>query len=261
VANGYATHGIGVTSRRERAQQGQQPLRTGPASWVVALAAVLGGVGALAAVAVLALSLAGNADQRTCRTIAWAALPAGANLPSGWTIGSNRVFVNNLTTTLVGPEPSDSTQRAAAYVSVSCHGSDVQLALRRTHEAELAAGSIDEPLPTIGDESFAVRSAGAGSVTIFLRRGALLADVTAATTLDQSVFLGITQTIDDALVRVLAAGPDGPAVAQPPRPAPTAGQPAPSAGQPAPSAGQPAPSAAQPVPPAVQSPAASPSGP
>jgi hypothetical protein len=258
MADGYAQHGVGVTSRRERAQQQQQAQRTGPASWVVALAAVLGGVGALAAIAVLALTLAGNADQRTCRTIAWAALPAGANLPSGWSIGSNRVFVNNLTTTLVGPVPSDSTQRAAAYVSVSCHGSDVALALRRTHEAELAAGSIDEPLPTIGDESFAVRSAGAGSVTIFLRRGALLADVTAATTLDQSVFLGITQTIDDALVRVLAAGPDGPPVAQPPRPDPTAGQPAPSAAQPEPSAPPAAPSAA-PSPAGAPSPAASPS--
>ncbi len=172
---------------------------------VAATAIALGAVG---------IGLRGT-DAPACETAAWQALPDGAALPSGWSMVSNRVFVDNLLTTLAGPTPSPSGQRPAVFTSLSCYASDAPLAIRRAHEAALAAGGADVSFAKIGDESFVVFSPASSTTTLYIRRGALVADVSADTSVDRSTLEAIGRTVDAAMVRSLAASPDAAAIAQP----------------------------------------------
>ena len=79
---------------------------------ILSVVATLVAVGTLAAVLVRGTDTgqAGQADPNACRTVAWSALPNAATLPSGWAIASTRFLVDIVTTTIVGPTPSGSTQ-------------------------------------------------------------------------------------------------------------------------------------------------------
>lgn len=224
-------------SRRERQPAGPgAPLRR-----TVIVTAILSVVATLVAVGALAVVLTrgtdtGQAGPNACRTAAWNAIPDVAALPSGWAIASSRFLVNIMTTTVVGPTPSGSTQGPAAFVSVSCYGTDAQLALARDHEAALGAGATDVSLPPLGDEWLAVTSTRTSSTTVYIRRGILVADITASTSLDQAALQAVAGAVDRAMVQALSASP---------RPSSTAA----AAG----SAG------ASPAPPASSAPSASPS--
>src|SRR5450759_1306645 len=196
-------------SRRDR-----QP--TGPSAPVrraVILTAILSVVATAVAVVALAIVLTrgtdtgqtGQANANTCRTVTWNALPDVAALPSGWAIASTRFLVDIMTTTVVGPTPSGSTQGLAVFVSVSCFGTDAQLALARDHEAALGAGGTDVGLPQLGDESLAVTSTLTGSTTVYVRRGILVADITAATSLDQAVLQAVAGAVDQAMGQAISA--------------------------------------------------------
>jgi hypothetical protein len=198
-------------SRRER-----QP--TGPSAPVrraVILTAILSVVATAVAVVALAIVLTrgtdtgqtGQANANACRTVTWNALPDVAALPSGWAIASTRFLVDIMTTTVVGPTPSGSTQGLAVFVSVSCFGTDAQLALARDHEAALGAGGTDVGLPQLGDESLAVTSTLTGSTTVYVRRGILVADITAATSLDQAVLQAVAGAVDQAMAQAISATP------------------------------------------------------
>ena len=173
---------------------------------ILSVVATLVAVGALVVVLVRGTDT-GQAGSNACRTVAWNALPNAAALPSGWAIASTRFLVDIMTTTVVGPTPSGSTQALATFVSVSCYGTDAQLALARDHEAALGAGATDVSLPKLGDESLAVTSTRTGSTTIHIRRGILVADVEAATSLDQAVLQAVAGAVDRAMVQALSATP------------------------------------------------------
>jgi hypothetical protein len=181
----------------------------------VILTAILSVVATAVAVVALAIVLTrgtdtgqtGQANANTCRTVTWNALPDVAALPSGWAIASTRFLVDIMTTTVVGPTPSGSTQGLAVFVSVSCFGTDAQLALARDHEAALGAGGTDVGLPQLGDESLAVTSTLTGSTTVYVRRGILVADITAATSLDQAVLQAVAGAVDQAMVQAISATP------------------------------------------------------
>ena len=173
---------------------------------ILSVVATLVAVGTLAAVLVRGTDT-GQAGSNACRTVAWNALPNAAALPSGWAIASTRFLVDIMTTTVVGPTPSGSTQGPAAFVSVSCFGTDAHLALAREHEAALGAGATDVGLAQLGDESLAVTSTRTGSTTIHIRRGILVADVEAATSLDQAVLQAVAGAVDRAMVQALSATP------------------------------------------------------
>jgi len=201
-------------SRRER----QPAVPSAPLRRAVIVTAILSVVATLLAVGALAVVLtrgtdtsptgqAGQADATACRTVTWNALPDVAALPSGWAIASTRFLVDIMTTTVVGPTPSGSTQGLAVFVSVSCFGTDARLALARDHEAALGAGGTDVGLPQLGDESLAVTSTLTGSTTIYIRRGILVADITAATSLDQAVLQAVAGAVDHAMVQAISATP------------------------------------------------------
>ncbi len=212
-------------SPRQR-EQSNRPMSAGRA---VALTAALGIVAVVIGLGALGIALTRTAAPDDCQATAWNAVPEADLLPSGWSMVTNRVFVDNLTTTLVGPVPSGSTQRPAVYVSLSCYGNDASLALRRAREGALAAGATDVALADLGDESLAVTSTSSGTTTVYVRRGDLVAELTAPATLDQATLSAMGQTVDAAMVHALAAGPAGSPLPQPSRaPATTAASPGPT---------------------------------
>lgn len=216
-------------SRRDR----DEPRRSAGSRALVFIA-TLSIVAALVAVGALAFTVTRGGDPSGCRTVAWNAIPETSALPAGWSMVSNRVFPDNLSTTLVGPTPSGSTQGPAVYVSLICYGNDAALAMTRSRDGALAAGATDFAFPSIGDASFAVQSIAAGSTAVYVRRGVLIANLTAPTSMDQSTLDGLARTVDAAMTRALsgtqppsfapgspAASTEGSAAASPSGPAPS----------------------------------------
>ena len=223
-------------SRRQQEEAGRSR-----SLWpVVLVTAVLSVVAAAVALGALAIGMRGPAASG-CETVAWTAIPDAAALPSGWSIVANQVFVDSLSTTLAGPTPSGSAQRQAVFSGVACYGGDAGLAIRRAHEGALAAGGADVAFATVGDESFVVFSPAASTTSLFVRRGSLVADLSAPTSVDRSTLETVGRAVDAAMVRALAASPDAslPALPSPAGPASSA---APAGASPSTSPGSPAPS-------------------
>jgi hypothetical protein len=174
---------------------------------VLSVVAMLVAVGAVAVVLIRGSDTSSQADAKACRTVTWYAVPSAASLPAGWEIVSTRFLVDVLTTTLAGPTPSGSTQGPTAFISISCYGTDAQLAFARDHDSAVGAGSTDLSVPQLGDESAAVTSTRTVSNTIFVRRGILVADITAPTTVDQAVLQSVAGAVDAAMVQALSASP------------------------------------------------------
>jgi hypothetical protein len=191
-----------------------QPVdRDQPFRRAVLLTAILSIVATLLAGAALAVGLVRGsnqplqADTTACRTVTWYAVPGVSALPSGWAIASTRFLVDVLTTTLVGPTPSGATQGPTAFISVSCYGADAALAFTRDHDSAIGAGSTDLSVTQLGDQTAAVTSPRLGSNTIFIRRGTLVADITAPTTLDLGVLQSVAGAVDGAMRQALSASP------------------------------------------------------
>jgi hypothetical protein len=204
-------------SRRQRDQSGRSWLL-----WpVVVVTAVLSVVATTVALGALGVATR-SPDPSSCATVAWKAIPDTAALPSGWSTVSNRVLVDSLSTTLAGPTPSGSAQRQAVFTGVSCYGGDAGLALRRAHEGALVAGGADVAFTTIGDESFVVSNPAASTTTLYLRRGSVVADLTASTSVDRSTLETIGRAVDAAIVRSLAVSADASPLSLPSSTAPAA---------------------------------------
>jgi hypothetical protein len=174
---------------------------------VLSIVAILVAGAALGVVLVRGSDQAGQADATACRTVTWYAVPNAATLPAGWAIASTRFLVDVLTTTLAGPTPSGSTQAPTVFISISCYGTDAQLAFARDHDSAVGAGSTDVSVPPVGDQSAAVTSTSTVSTTIFVRRGILVADITAPTTVDLAVLESIAGAVDGAMTQALSASP------------------------------------------------------
>jgi hypothetical protein len=196
-------------SRRDRdpVGSGAPYRRTVVVAAVLSVVAMLVAVGAVAVVLIRGSDTSSQADAKACRTVTWYAVPSAASLPSGWAIASTRFLVDVLTTTLAGPTPSGSTQGPTAFISISCYGTDAQLAFARDHDSAVSAGSTDLSVPQLGDESAAVTSTGTVSNTIFVRRGILVADITSPSSVDQAVLQSVAGAVDAAMVQALSASP------------------------------------------------------
>ena len=181
----------------------------------VILAAILSVVATVIAVVALAVVLlrgtetgqAGQADPNACRTVTLGALPNTAALPSGWTIASTRFLVDFVTTTIVGPTPSGSTQGPAVFVSVTCYGTDSGLALALDQAAARVSGATETTFPKLGDESIAVTSTRTSSTTVYISSGILVADIEAATSVDQAAFETVARAVDEAMSLALSGSP------------------------------------------------------
>ncbi len=93
------------------------------------------------------------------------------------------------------------------FVSVSCYGSDAQLAFTRDREGALAAGATNVSFPSLGDQTVAVRNSAAGTTVVYIRRGLLVADLTAPVTLDQSTLEALAKTVDASMTAALTSTP------------------------------------------------------
>jgi len=186
------------------ARQREQEAASAGIRRAIFLSVALSGLAAVIAVGALALALSRGSGQGECATVAWGAIPEARALPAGWSMVSNRVFIDNLSTTLLGPAPSGATQASAVYVSLSCYGSDGATAFRRAHDGALAAGASDVSFASLGDESFAVHSAPSSNTTVFIRHGALVADLTAPVSVDDATLAAIARVIDAGMLRALS---------------------------------------------------------
>jgi hypothetical protein len=157
-------------------------------------------------VAALALVLTRDDDRDLCRSLAWSAVPLQTDLPSGWSLASSRLFVDNVTLTLVGPAVSGEAGSATVYVSVSCYGSDAKLALSGARDAAIATGARERPVQDLGDEALAMVSESIGT-TVYVRRGDLVADVTAPDSVADATFEALLFALDTAMSSAVAAGP------------------------------------------------------
>jgi hypothetical protein len=147
-------------------------------------------VGALAlAVAALGLALAAVAvvgpDRGSCRATAWNAVPAAADLPAGWTLGTSQFGADGLAASLVGPASADDpTSAPTVYVLVSCFDGDAGTALDRTRDAADAAGMVTIDRSDLGDAGFTIQDASAVTEAVYFRRGGLVAHLTPSGTVD-----------------------------------------------------------------------------
>jgi hypothetical protein len=190
-----------------------QPRPNPPSVRTVALAAVLSVVAILVSAGALVIVLTQGNDRDPCRSLAWGAVPAETTLPTGWALASSRFFVDNASLTLVGPAPSDAATGATVFVSVSCYGSDAKLALAKAREAAIATGAIERPIQGLGDEALAMVSESIGT-TVYVRRGDLVADVTAPDSVAESTLEALLFAVDTAMSRAFAAGPSTSTAAQ-----------------------------------------------
>jgi len=179
----------------------------------VAVTAVLSVLATALAIAAIVITTR-SPDSTGCATVAWKAIPDGAALPTGWSLVSNQIYVDSLATTVAGPTPS-SGQRPVVFATITCFGNDAPLALRRAHEGAIAAGGTDVAIAAIGDETYANVSSAAATTTIFLRRGSLVAAVSAPLSVNQTTLAAVGRTLDTAMTRALAVSPDATPIAQP----------------------------------------------
>ncbi|HKG56753.1 MAG TPA: hypothetical protein VKA85_05865 [Candidatus Limnocylindrales bacterium] len=181
------------------------------------------------AVAVVALGLTlvrgGTTATPTCRSSAWSALPRTDALPAGWTASGTSFYVDSMATTLLGPAASDGGGEApTVYLSVSCYGDAARDALVRSRNAAIAGGATDLAFAKLGSESFAIRDASAGSVSVYVMRGDLVANLASAANIDLSALENAARAVDTAMT----AAQSGAAAAATPAPVATAGAAAPS---------------------------------
>jgi hypothetical protein len=171
---------------------------------------------AIAVAALLMSILRGGAPAAaSCRTSAWNAVPTLDTLPSGWSLSGTGFYVDSLATTLVGPTPSDGTQGPTIYVSVSCYGSDAKEALTRSRSAALAAGGVDLAFPPVGNQSMATRDAAAGSLSVYVLRGSLVANLAAPSDIDLANLEQAARAIDTAMTRAETPGASFPVQVRP----------------------------------------------
>ena len=119
-------------------------------------------------------------------------------------------------------------------MSVTCYGSDAGQAFALDRAAAQVSGATDASFPKLGDESLAVTSTRTSSITVYIRRGILVADIEAATSVDQASVETVARAVDEAMSQALSGGPRpsstpaAPGGTTPSPPAPPAASPSPS---------------------------------
>jgi hypothetical protein len=187
----------------------------------------------LAGAALILLVVRGGAAASTdsCRSLAWAAVPNVSTLPSGWTLAGSGFYSDGYSTSFVGPAPTDSTTtQPSIYVRLNCVGTDDHLALTRSHDAGIAAGSSEVPFAKLGVESFALQDA-TGGTTVYFRRSGIVAYLVAVASVSPTDLQQAATAVDLAIAGATASNGGGIAASEtlPPGGTIVLGSPAPSA--------------------------------
>ena len=215
----------------------------GPSRRTVTIVAILAVLALLVSAAALALTVfkpvGSSATTNSCRSLSWASLPDTSTLPAGWTLAGSGFYSDGYSTSVVGPAASGSTSVPSIYVRLNCLGTDDHLALTRSRDAAVAAGSTVVDFAKLGDESFALQDP-TGGTTIYFRRSGIVAYLVASTTVTPADLQQSATAFDLAIAAATASNGSGiiagittPAPGGTVAPLPSAG----GAASPAPSAG------------------------
>ncbi|MFI5199091.1 MAG: hypothetical protein ACHQXL_01805 [Candidatus Limnocylindrales bacterium] len=183
----------------------------GPSRRTVTIVAILAVLALLVSAAALALTLAkpvSTATTDSCRSLSWASLPDTSTLPAGWTLAGSGFYSDGYSTSVVGPAASGSTSVPSIYVRLNCLGSDDHLALTRSHDAAVKAGSTDVAFAKLGDESFALQDP-TGGTTIYFRRSGIVAYLVASTTVTPADLQQSATAFDQAIAAATASNGSG----------------------------------------------------
>lgn len=190
--------------RRETPSEGSWLRGSGPIPTLAAAAALV--VSFLA----LAITLLNRpAQPGACRTAAWAAVPAAADLPAGWQLGSTDLNANGMTIAILGPaDPQGQGSAPVVYASVTCFGDEADTAMDRNRAAARAGGAtiIDGQL---GEQAFEV-SQPTGTSSTYIRLGGLIGQVADAGTASPNELDQITTAVARAMGDRSAAAGGGP---------------------------------------------------
>jgi hypothetical protein len=196
---------------------------TGPMPTFVAIAAL---VVSLVALAITLLNR--PAQPGACRTAAWAAVPAAADLPAGWQLGSTDLNANGMTISILGPaDPQGQGSAPVVYASVTCFGDEAGTAMDRNRAAARAGGAtiIDGPL---GEQAFEV-SQPTGTSSTYIRLGGLIGQVADAGAASPNELDQITTAVARAMGDRTAAAGGGPDASSGTRPSGSSAEPTDSA--------------------------------
>lgn len=159
------------------------------------------GIAALV-VAVIALAMSaiqvGLAATNSCDAEAWDAVPAEGSLPTGWTVAERRISNEALELSLDGPSAAEGGA-ATTFATVSCHGTTASAFVDRSSRAAEAAGQSPIEVGAIGDQRWATRSADFSTTHLTFRRGGLVVELEASTSIDLAVLEEIARGIDAAI--------------------------------------------------------------
>ena len=204
------------------------------APWIALLALVA------AVLALVVVFLNRGTDMSACRSAAWGAIPAAADLPGGWTLGSTDLNANGMTVSILGPASADGTQaQPAVYASVTCYGDVAATAMSQNKTASKAAGSrvVDR---VSGGDAYDVTGQDTGSTTTLFRVGDLIGQIADAGSATPDDLATITRAVATAMGDRDAAGSPGSA------PPEALGSEAPGASEAANGSGEPLPSSVAP---------------
>jgi hypothetical protein len=199
----------GDTANSEPAAPARSTARTALRLAVAAL--LLAVVGVVTAVAALM-----GGGSGSCRTTAWNAVPAVADLPAGWSVGASQVSVDGLTTRLAGPAPADATtDQPVVYAMVSCYGGDAAAGLDRSRAAAEAAGETVIDRSDLGEAGFAIESDVSGTTAVFFRRGGLVAYVAPSGTVEAADLETVVDAVEAGVERAVGGVAAAPATSGP----------------------------------------------
>ncbi|MFL5679788.1 MAG: hypothetical protein ACJ77B_04235 [Chloroflexota bacterium] len=197
----------GTMKRRDPDTAFDAPSRRSGGSAAPPLAVLLSVAALAVAVAALGVTLyrGGAAATPTCRSSAWSALPRNDALPAGWTASGTAFYVDSMATTLLGPAAADTGEAPTVYLSVSCYGDAAHDALVRSRNAAIAGGATDLGFAKLGSESFAIRDTSAGSISVYVMRGDLVANLASAGNIDLASLENAARAVDTAMSGAQAA--------------------------------------------------------
>lgn len=173
----------------------------GAAPWLAILAVVL----AAGAIGFTVLGRS-SGDLGACRSAAWTSIPAQADLPTDWAIGSTDLSANGMTISILGPAPAgSSTDQPVVVVSVTCYGDAAETALAENRKAAAAANATVAPR-TGGGDAYDVDNPSTGGTTTFFRVGGLVGQVADSGTVASADREKITAGLAKAMGDGFAAG-------------------------------------------------------
>jgi hypothetical protein len=190
-------------------EETHEPAEAEPRVWD----SVTGRIGIAALIiAIVALTISvlqvGLAATNSCESKAWDAAPADESLPLGWTVADTRISDETLQLSLGGPPAADGTTPSAS-ATVTCQGTTASDFVDRASQAAEAAGAAPIEIGEIGDQRWATRSSDFSTTHITFRRGGLVVEIEAQTTVDAAIVEDIAIAIDDTITGTEAPASSG----------------------------------------------------